>query len=76
MLRRLAAGVPGFALANTARDGRFRIDKTVLTDPRREVVLQRIVFRPLQGALDDYRLYALLSPHMVNRGGSQHRLAR
>ena len=69
VLRRLAAGVPGFVLANTARDGRFRIDKTVLTDPRREVVLQRIVFRPLQGALDDYRVYALLSPHMVNRGG-------
>ncbi len=67
-VRQLAGGVPAFALANTAADGRFRIDKTVLGDPRREVLLQRVVFAPLEGRLEDYRLYALLSPHLVNRG--------
>src|SRR5690606_5978653 len=32
------------------------------------VVLQRVDFRALHGALANYRLYALLAPHLVNRG--------
>jgi glucoamylase len=67
-VHQIAGGVPAFALVNTAIDGRFRIDKTVLSDPGREVLLQRIRFVPLEGRLEDYRLYALLSPHLVNRG--------
>jgi glucoamylase len=60
-------GVPAFRLANVAADGRYRIDKTILTDPACDVVLQRISFRALDGARD-YRLFALLAPHLVNRG--------
>ena len=60
-------GVPAFTLANVAADGRYRIDKTVLADPTRDVVLQRISFHALDGARD-YRLFALLAPHLVNRG--------
>jgi glucoamylase len=67
-VHQIAGGVPAFALVNTAIDGRFRIEKTVLGDPRREVVLQRIRFVPMDGRLEDYRLYALLAPHLVNRG--------
>ena len=48
--------------------GRYRIEKEVLTDPWRNVVLQKIRFVPLQGSLRDYRLYALLSPHLANFG--------
>jgi glucoamylase len=40
----------------------------VLTDPYRNVVLQKIRFEPLQGTLADYHLYALLSPHLANFG--------
>jgi len=61
-------GVPVYELKNSATDGRYRIEKEVLTDPRRNVVLQRIRFVPLQGSLCDYRLYALLSPHLGNFG--------
>jgi glucoamylase len=61
-------GVPVYELTNTCNSGRYRIHKEVLTDPYRNVVLQRIRFEPLQGELADYHLYALLSPHLANFG--------
>jgi glucoamylase len=61
-------GVPVFMLTNTSIDGRYRIEKEVLTDPWRNVVLQKIKFVPLQGTLKDYRLYGLLASHLANMG--------
>jgi glucoamylase len=61
-------GIPVFELTNTDNSGRYRIHKEVFTDPYRHVVLQKIRFEPLQGALSDYHLYALLSPHLANFG--------
>jgi glucoamylase len=61
-------GIPAFELTNTEINGRYRIFKEVLTDPYRNVVLQKIRFEPLQGQLADYHLYALLSPHLANFG--------
>jgi glucoamylase len=65
-------GVPAFRLVNTARDGRYRITKTILTDPEREVVLQDIRFEALIGNLSDYRLHALVAPHLVNGGADNN----
>ena len=62
-----AEGVPAFHLVNTAADGRYSIEKDVLSDPSSEVVLQRIRFNRLDAALDP-QLYALLAPHLHNRG--------
>ena len=64
----VAEGVPAFRLGNTSRDGRYRIEKEIVADPRRDVVLQRTRFVPLQGQLSDYHLYVLLAPHLGNRG--------
>jgi len=61
-------GVPAYELTNTCNSGRYRIRKEVLTDPYRNVVLQKVRFEPLQGQLSDYHLYALLSPHLANAG--------
>jgi glucoamylase len=61
-------GVPVYELINTCTQGRYRIEKEVLTDPWRNVVLQRIRFVPVQGNLGDYRLYALLASHLGNFG--------
>lgn len=61
-------GVPAYLLTNTDISGRYRIHKEVLTDPYRNVVLQKVRFEPLLGALSDYRLFALLSPHLANCG--------
>jgi len=61
-------GIPTLELVNTAISGHYRIYKEILTDPYRNVVLQKVRFEPLQGQLSDYRLYALLSPHLANCG--------
>ena len=64
----LGPGVPAYHIVSTALDGRYRIEKDVLADPRRSVVLQRVRFISLQGSLSDYHLYALLAPHINNMG--------
>ena len=61
-------GVPVYKLTSTDMQGRYRIEKEVLTDPWRNVVLQKIRFVPLQGMLSDYHLYALLASHLANMG--------
>ncbi len=65
----ITPGIPLIQLTNTELQGRYRIEKEVFTDPYRNVVLQKVRFVPLQGKLGDYRLYALLSPHLANCGG-------
>jgi glucoamylase len=64
----LAAGVPGYRLVNTCSRGRYQIEKTIVTDPERDVIVQRIRFRPLARSLESYRLFALLAPHIANQG--------
>lgn len=64
----LENGVPAFRVVNTSDDGRYRLEKLIISDPRRASVLQRITFVPLKGKLSDYRVYALLAPHLVNAG--------
>src|SRR3954464_11164253 len=61
-------GIPAYRIRNTAADGRYRVEKEILTDPWRDVVLQRIRFLPLDGSLTDFRLHVLLAPHLANRG--------
>jgi glucoamylase len=64
----LTDGVPAYRLVNTCVDGRYRIEKEILADPQRDVILQNTHFTPLQGTLEDYHLYALLAPHLGNWG--------
>jgi glucoamylase len=64
----LAQGVPGYHVTNDCVQGRYRISKTILTDPKRDVLLQAIRFQPLQGKISDYSVFALLAPH-INNGG-------
>jgi glucoamylase len=66
----MAPGVPAYCLVNTDLEGRYRIEKDIVSDPRRSVVLQRTRFVPLAGELKDYRLYVLLAPHLGNRGAA------
>jgi glucoamylase len=61
-------GVPLYELRNTDMRGRYRIEKEIFTDPYRNVVLQNTRFIPLLGTIADYRVYALLSPHLANFG--------
>src|SRR6185312_9370194 len=61
-------GVPAYRLTHTARDGRYRITKTIFSDPDREVVLQEIGFEALIGKASDYAVHAIVAPHLVNAG--------
>jgi glucoamylase len=62
-------GIPAFCLVNSSTDGRYRIKKKIVTDPRRDALLQQISFEALQGAITDYHLFVLIAPHLVNAGG-------
>jgi glucoamylase len=62
------AGIPAFRVVNTCRAGRYRIGKEIVTDPRRDVLLQRVRFAPIVGSRSDYRVYVLLAPHLANHG--------
>ncbi len=64
-------GVPCHHIVNTCKGGRYRIEKDIVTDPLQEALLQRIRFKPLQGKLEDFHLYALLAPHLNNGGSGQ-----
>lgn len=64
----LAEGAPAYHLVNTCTEGRYRIEKQVIADPKRDVILQYTRFVPLKGHLSDYHLYVLLAPHLGNRG--------
>ncbi|MER8431933.1 glucan 1,4-alpha-glucosidase [Mesorhizobium caraganae] len=59
-------GVPAYRLVNTTL--RYRIEKRILADPARPALLQETSFTPLEGNAADYRVYALLAPHLVNAG--------
>jgi glucoamylase len=65
----LREAIPAYRLVNTCEQGRYRVEKEVLTDPERDVVLQRTRFIPLRGDLSVFRLFVLLAPHLANRGG-------
>ncbi len=67
-VRWLAAGAPAFHLVNTCCQDRYRIEKWIVADPRRDAVLQQTRFVARKGKTADYRLYVLLAPHLGNHG--------
>ncbi len=66
----LAPGVPAFRLTNECKQGRYRIEKEIITDPRLDVLLIRTRFIPTSG--DELSLHVLLAPHL-NDGGADNR---
>ncbi len=64
----LEPGVPAYRLINTCLRRRFQIEKTVVADPERDVVVQRVRMKPLVGSLENFRVFALLAPHIGNQG--------
>lgn len=61
-------GVPAYRLINSCNQNRYRVSKEIIADPRRDAILQRVRFAPLQGDPSDYHLFVLLAPHLGNRG--------
>ena len=65
-VEQIVDGVPGYRLLNRSRDGRYTIEKRIVADPQRDVVLQHIRFEAHEPG--DYRVFVLLAPHLVNAG--------
>jgi glucoamylase len=74
-------GVPAFRLINTEIAGKYRIEKEILADPHRNVILQKIKFVELSAGAQPgtagstpgerkLRLFALLAPHLGNVGSN------
>ncbi|MGI6037524.1 MAG: glycoside hydrolase family 15 protein, partial [Limnochordia bacterium] len=57
-----------YRLINTDKQGKYRLIKTVITDPQRHSLVIRVTFEALQGKVSDYRLYMYTNPHMNNTG--------
>ena len=62
----LADGVPAFRLTNECEEGRYRIEKEIVADPRLDVLLVRTRFVALRQ--DELFLFILLAPHLDNGG--------
>lgn len=61
----LADAVPAYRLTN--ENERYRLEKEIITDPRLDVLLQRVRFVSLREG-ENLRLYVLLAPRLGNGG--------
>jgi glucoamylase len=61
----VADGVPAFTVTTACRSGHYRVEKTVLTDDRLNVVLQRTRFTHLHPG---FRVFAYVNPHVTGHG--------
>ncbi|MDE2184113.1 MAG: glucan 1,4-alpha-glucosidase [Alphaproteobacteria bacterium] len=61
-------GVPAFVIRNRCKHHRYVLQKLVFADSQQDVLLQYVSFQALEGKASDYRLFALVAPHLVNRG--------
>ncbi len=59
-----------WTVTNTATSGKYKITKTIYTDPTRNSLIQQVTFTALTGTLANYLLYALYNPSMQNAGNS------
>jgi glucoamylase len=57
-----------WVITNTAASGKYRITKTVYTDPSRSSLIQQVTFTALSGTLANYLLYLLYNPAMHDAG--------
>ncbi|MCA9123607.1 MAG: glucan 1,4-alpha-glucosidase [Planctomycetaceae bacterium] len=64
----LVEGVPAYGIVNECIHGRYRIEKEVFADPTRDVLLQKIRLVSGHTWSVPLRLFALVAPHLNNRG--------
>jgi glucoamylase len=68
----LGHGIPAFQITNACKQGHYTIEKTIVADPWRHSILQQIRFRAMRGSPSRYHLYALLAPHLEDRGAGNN----
>ena len=66
-------GVPAYRIINTCVHRTYKIEKTIITDPIRDTLLQRIKFDRLeQAGKKQFHLYTLVAPHIYNQGSENN----
>lgn len=55
---------------NNAKNGKYKISRTIYTDPTRNSLIQQVTFTALTGTLANYQLYTLYNPTMHNAGNN------
>ena len=66
----LEDGVPGCRVKTECKCGRYRLDKEIVTDPLRDILLLRVRFTPAPG--EDLRLYLTADVHIGDQGAENH----
>ena len=64
-VKQIASGVPAYRISSTSRLGRYQIQKEIVPDPDRDVLLVRVQWEAKSSNL---RIYALLDPHIGDSG--------
>src|SRR5258708_3618183 len=59
-----------WSVTNTAKNGKYRISKTIYTDPARNTLIQSVTFTALTGTISNYQLYVLYNPTMHDAGNN------
>lgn len=62
----MAAGVPAYKLISTCKQGRYRLEKTILAKSVRDTLLMEVQFRVLDGS--DLKLFLDIEPHLADQG--------
>lgn len=57
-----------YRVINTAKNGRYRLIKEILTDPDAQSLVVKTSFQAMEGRIEDLHLYILLAPHIKNQG--------
>ncbi len=66
-VQQIEAGVPAFRISTRCKQDRYRLQKEVITDPDRDVLLMHVEFEP---KAQNLRLFVLLDPHVGDSGGA------
>lgn len=61
-----------WTVTNTALSGKYKIVKTIYTDPSHNSLVQQVTFTALTGTLSNYLLYVLYNPTIHNAGNSNN----
>src|SRR5579884_56971 len=59
-------GIPAYRISSECKQGRYSLEKEILTDPDRDALVMNVRFRPLQSKA--LRLYIFCNPHMGDEG--------
>lgn len=63
---------PAYRIISTGPDGRFTLEKHVFSDPGRDVLFLRLIFRP---AVPGLKAHLIVNPHIGNTAGGDRALA-